>query len=184
MMVAGPLVMALGVPLSFFGNRAWRTRCGPDSLAWDCAGGTAGSLFSHLGTGIAYGGGMALIGFGAQRRAQFDAQEHRSMGIGYRDSTALIVSGAILVPTALVGMGIARIFFWLPTPECSYGTCVRNYQTQSTLAIAGLAAIGGIGTGMFAYGIRYRKQSRRSAKIRVAPNIGRSFAGLSLSGRL
>ena len=181
LLVAGPLTIAIGLPLSFAGNAAWRDNCGPTSTASDCAGGSTLSALSHTFTGLAYAGGIAMLAVGAGQRGNFDAYRHLGEGRA-GDRAGLVVVGAVLLPASLIGMGMARLFFWLPTPDCMEYSCVATYQRTSTLVVGGLALTAGLGAGMFTYGLGYNRRMRQARRVAVLPQAGRGYAGLSLGG--
>lgn len=182
LLVAGPLTIAIGIPLSFAGNAAWRDNCGPTSSDSDCASGSTLSALSHTFTGLAFAGGIAMTAVGGGQRGKFDA--HRHLGEGRAgDRAGLIVVGAVLLPASVIGMGMARLFFWIPTPQCMEYSCVATFQNTSTLVVGGLALTAGLGAGLFTYGLGYNRRVRQARRVAVLPQAGRGYAGLSLGGK-
>jgi hypothetical protein len=181
-MIAGPILIAVGIPLSLAGNAAWRRACGPDTSDRECARGTTLSVLSHTATGLAFAGGITLTGIGAGRRGNADAWFHASEGRTMQRRTGFVVGGAILLPGSLVALGLVRLFFWLPTPKCEVYECVVRYQTTSTLAVGGLALTSGLGAGLMMYGLGFNKGLRRYGSATIVPAVGPRFAGLSLTG--
>jgi hypothetical protein len=184
MLVAGPLTVALGIPLSFAGNIAWRDACGPTNTDAKCAGGSTLSALSHTLAGIAFAGGSVFTGVGANKRGHYDATVHIANRDTLRDRGGFIAGGAVLLPAALIGMGMARLFFWLPTPSCTEYACVQQYQMLSTLTVGGTAILAATGAGLLMYGLGYKSEVRRyKRQLSLVPQGGRGYAGLSLSGR-
>lgn len=184
LLITGPILIAIGIPLSFAGNAAWRNACGPTTTDRECARGSAGSALAHTATGLAFGGGMALTAAGGARYGKFSAFEHVMEGKRTHKRSGMIVAGAVLLPVSLLSLGLVRLFFWLPTPECKDAGCVAQFQTTSTLAVSGLALVGGLGAGLMMYGIGYNSGLRRYKKsVAIVPQAGRGYAGLSLTGR-
>jgi hypothetical protein len=127
---------------------------------------------------------MALTAAGASRFGKYSAWSHVSEGKRTSKRSGMIVAGAVILPASLISLGLVRLFFWLPTPECMEASCVASYQTTSTLAVSGLALVGGLGAGLMMYGIGYNSGLRRYKKsVALVPQAGRGYAGLSLSGR-
>jgi hypothetical protein len=182
-LITGPILIALGIPLSFAGNVAWRNACGPDTSDRECARGTTLSVLSHTGSGLAFTGGIALTAIGARQRGTADAWLHLMEGQQPDRRTGLVVSGAIILPGSLVAMGLVRLFFWLPTPQCEVYSCVVRLQTTSTLLVSGLALTAGLGAGLMAYGVGYNKGLRRWGSAMVVPAVGPGFGGLGMTGR-
>jgi hypothetical protein len=179
MMIAGPLTVAVGIPFSFLGNLAWRDNCGPTSSNRECADGTLGSLGAHTVTAFAYTAGITLTGVGAARRGQYDAGQDPT-----RTGSGMLVGGAVLLPASLIGMGMVRLFLWLPTPDCQTYDCVERTQNISTVAVGGLALTASIGAGLLMYGASYnRHKARFYQSVAVLPQAGRGYAGLGLTGR-
>jgi hypothetical protein len=183
LLIAGPLTIAAGVPLAFAGNAAWRDACGPDTSDRECARGSTLSGFSHTLAGLAFTGGTVFLAVGGGRRGGYDASRHVASGMARSGRSGFIVAGAVLMPISLISLGMARLFFWLPTPECQSATCVRDYQTLATASVSGLVLLTGAGAAMFTYGLGYNRWVRRHARVALAPTAGRGFAGLSLGGR-
>jgi hypothetical protein len=179
MLIAGPLTVAIGIPFSFLGNLAWRDNCGPTSSNRQCADGTLASGGAHFVAGVAYAAGISFTAVGGGRRGKYDASQDPT-----RSGTGMIVGGAVLVPSALIGMGMVRLFMWLPTPDCQNYGCVERTQNISSLAVGGLALTASMGAGLLTYGIAYnRHKPRFSAPVALFPQAGRGYAGLSLTGR-
>jgi hypothetical protein len=59
--------------------------------------------------------------------------------------------------------------------------CVAQFQNVSTITMSTLALAASAGAGLLLYGTAYNKHRQRSAML--LPQIGRGFAGLSLTGR-
>jgi hypothetical protein len=179
MLIAGPLTVAVGIPFSLLGNLAWRDNCGPTSSNRRCADGTMASIGAHTVTGFAYAAGIAFTAVGAGRRGRFDASQDPT-----RSGTGMIVGGAVLLPASLIGMGMVRLFMWLPTPDCQTYDCVERNQNISTVAVGGLALTASMGAGLLMYGSAYnRHKARYLAPVVVLPQAGRGYAGLTLTGR-
>lgn len=179
MLVAGPLVVAVGIPFSFLGNLAWRDNCGPTSSNQQCADGTVASLGAHTVTAIAYTAGITLTGIGGARRGQYDAAQDPT-----RTGAGMVIGGAVLLPSSLIGMGMVRLFMWLPTPECQTYDCVERTQNISTVAVGSLALTASIGAGLLMYGAAYnRHKSRYHPPVSVLPQVGRGYAGFGLTGQ-
>lgn len=184
MLVAGPLTVALGIPLSFAGNIAWRDACGPTNTDARCAGGSTLSALSHTLAGIAFAGGAVFTGVGANKRGHYDAKTHIANGDTLRDRGGFIAGGAVLLPAALIGMGMARLFFWLPTPRCQEYACVQQYQMLSTLTVGGTAILAATGAGLLMYGTGYKSEVRRyKRQFSLMPQGGPGYGGLNLTGR-
>lgn len=180
LLIAGPLLVVAGIPFSLAGNIAWRKSCGPTTSTRRCARGTAMSLLTHTMAGLAYGGGIGMVAAGGARRGRYDAARHARLG-GGSSRTGFIIAGAVTLPTFLVGMGVARLFLWLPTPECQTHRCVQEYQLSSTLAVSAMALGAAAGAGMLSYGLSYNKWQRRH-RLSVSPAVSKGFAGLQMGG--
>jgi len=179
MLIAGPLTVAVGIPFSFLGNLAWRDNCGPTSSNRQCADGTMGSLGAHTVTAIAFTAGITLTGVGGSRRGKYDAIQDPT-----RSGTGMLVGGAVLLPSSLIGMGMVRLFLWLPTPDCQNYDCVERTQNISSVAVGGLALTASIGAGLLMYGASYnRNKYRYQTPVAVLPQFGRGYAGLGLAGQ-
>ncbi|HVH99383.1 MAG TPA: hypothetical protein VM869_11745 [Enhygromyxa sp.] len=179
MLIAGPLTIAVGIPFSFLGNLAWRDNCGPDSSNRQCADGTMASIGAHTVTGFTYVAGIAFTAVGAGRRGRYDAGQDPT-----RTGSGMIVGGAILLPASVIGMGMVRLFMWLPTPDCQTYNCVERNQNISTVAVGGLALTASMGAGLLAYGAAYnRHKARLQMPVAVFPQAGRGYAGLTFTGR-
>ena len=137
------------------------------------------SLLTHTMAGLAYGGGIGMVAAGGNRRGAYDAA--RTSNREGSPRTGFIIAGAVTLPTFLVGMGVARLFLWLPTPECTTHRCVRDYQLSSTLVVSGMALGAAAGAGLLSYGLSYRKWHRRH-RISVAPAASPGFSGLRVGG--
>jgi hypothetical protein len=183
MLIAGPITTAVGIPLSLLGNLAWRPACGPHTSTDRCARGTGLTLLAHAGAGLAYAGGITLTGLGAGRFGTYRAEEELATGAELRSRTGFKIAGAILLPSAVIGMGMARLFFWLPTPDCLDEDCVRSYQITSTLTVGGLGLVAAAGAGMLMYGMRHDRGLRRDVRVSFSPQLGPGMAGLGASGR-
>jgi len=177
MLVAGPLLVAIGVPFNFLGNTAWRDNCGPTNTDGECFAGSTAAAAGHVTAGLSYGVGILLTGLGGQRLGQSDARN----GLP-RNSAAFLAPGAVLLPTSLAAMGLVRLLLWLPTPDCQTYACVQQYQTTSSIAVSALAMTASAGAGLLMYGAGYQSGQRRLS-MRVSPRIGRDYAGLQLGGR-
>jgi hypothetical protein len=182
MLIAGPLTVAVGLPVSLLGNLAWRQACGPDTPASTCARGSALSGFAHVTTSLAYAGGITLTGLGAGRWGEYDAGRELAGERPLRMRTGLKVAGAIVLPAAVLGMGLARLLFWLPTPDCQTEGCVRDYQTASTLTVGGLGLVGALGAGMLMYGVKHDRRIKREVRISFSPRGTAHFSGFVASG--
>ncbi|GEM_PF-2890010 len=180
LLVSGPLLIAIGVPLSLTGNAAWRNKCGPNSSVSRCYDGMTATIAAHVGTGFSYAAGVTLIGLGAAQKGRYDV----SQGRGHGDGSGLLIAGAVVLPVAVIGMGAARLGFWRPTPECETYACVQRYQTYSTATVGGLAILASAGAGMLMYGVAKQRGTTRAGRaFTLQPNISRSYAGLDLGGR-
>ncbi len=177
LLVTGPLLVIAGVPLSLFGNTLWRNNCGPTSSDRRCADGSFASAGMHSLAGLSYGLGIGFTGMGAARHANYSVYAGRDPG-----SQPLIVAGAVLLPVGLLGMGMVRLFMWLPTPECMTYACVRSYQDASSFGVGAGALVASAGAGMLMYGTGLERAKRRY-RLSFSPRIGREFAGLELRGR-
>ncbi|MCA9685430.1 MAG: DUF2339 domain-containing protein, partial [Myxococcales bacterium] len=135
-MVAGPLLVVAGVPLSFLGNSLWRDNCGPTSSTRECADGTVGSVGLHTLAGVGYGLGIGFTAMGARKHAAYSVFSGNDP-----EPSGFVVGGAVLLPLGLIGMGMTRLFFWLPTPDCLDYACVQRYQNYSTISVASGAVI-------------------------------------------
>jgi hypothetical protein len=177
-LVTGPLVIGVGVPFAFLGNAAWRNNCGPDSSNSECTDGSAAAAASHTVTGLAFATGSLLTAIGGGRLGKSNAR--RNPGF---DSTGYIVGGAVLVPVSLIGMGMVRLFMWLPTPECQTYDCVATYQNTSTIVVSSLALTTSVGAALLTYGMSYNRESKRVPRVSLLPRMGRGYAGLGLAGQ-
>ena len=178
LLVAGPLVVAVGVPFAFLGNKAWRANCGPNSSDRQCADGSFASAAGHTVAGMAFATGMSLTGVGGARRGRYDAGRNLA-----HDGVGFIASGAIVLPASLIGMGMVRLLMWLPTPDCETYDCVARLQTTSTASVGSLALAASIGAGLLMYGAAYKKNKRTMPPVALLPQVGRGFAGLNLTGQ-
>jgi hypothetical protein len=178
MLITGPLVIGVGVPFAFLGNAAWRDNCGPDSSNSECADGSAAAAASHTMTGLAFATGSLLTAIGGSRLGKSNAR--RNPGF---DGTGYIVGGAVLVPASLLGMGMVRLFLWLPTPECETYGCVSSFQTTSTIAVSSLALTTSLGAALLTYGMSYNREAKRIPRASLLPQIGRGYAGIGLAGQ-
>ena len=176
-LIAGPLTASLGIPFSFLGNAAWRDNCGPFDSNSECAEGTTLSVAGHTVAGAAFGMGILFTGIGGQKRGAYDAKR----GISF-DGSGLIVGGAVLLPISLIGMGMARLFLWLPTPDCETYTCVERYQNISTISVSGGALLASMSAGMLMYGASLKSGQKRLRQLSLVPALGRGYAGLNFSG--
>ena len=176
MLVTAPLVTAIGIPFSFLGNSAWRDNCGPTDSTSKCADGTLASVASHTMTGFSYGIGAMLGALGGSRLGKANARDGKG-----GDSTGFIVGGAVLLPASLIGMGMVRLFLWLPTPDCETYSCVQRYQTISTGAVAGLAMTTTLSAALLTYGVSHKRGFARRP-VSLTPQFGHSYAGLGLQG--
>ena len=176
MLVTGPLLVLVGAPLSLVGNTLWRDGCSPDSSVNSCANGTAGSMGMHFLASASYGLGISFTGLGARKRADYSVYSGRGL-----DPAPAIATGAVLLPLGLLGIGVARALFWLPTPGCLEYSCVQRYQTYSTISVAASAAVAAGGAGLLMHGLGVRHAKRRR-NLSFAPRLGRDMAGLSLTG--
>jgi hypothetical protein len=174
MLVAGPLLVLVGVPFSFAGNALWRNNCGPHSSTRQSADGTLGSIGMHTLAAGAYSGGIVLTGLGADRRATHSASP--------RTASNYVIGGALVLPIGLTGMLLARVLFWEPTPKCFESSCVRRYQAYSTVTVGASALVAAAGAGLLMHGLA-AKHSRRRHRGSFSPQFGRGFAGLALTGR-
>src|SRR5690606_3949589 len=101
-----------------------------------------------------------------------------------RSGTGMLVGGAVLLPSSLIGMGMVRLFLWLPTPDCQNYDCVERTQNISSVAVGGLALTASIGAGLLMYGASYnRNKYRYQTPVAVLPQFGRGYAGLGLAGQ-
>ena len=177
-LIAGPVVTALGIPMSFLGNGAWRNNCGPDSSTRECTDGSLASAGSHTVAGMAYATGISFTAIGGARRGRYSAAQDPT-----RTGSGFVVGGAVLVPGALIGMGMVRLFMWLPTPDCQTYLCVQRQQNMSTVIVGGLALTASLGAGMLMYGSSYnRSRPKFASPVMVVPQAGRHYAGLGLVG--
>jgi hypothetical protein len=176
MLVTGPLLVVVGVPFSFLGNGAWRENCGPLDSDSACAGGTAASISAHTVAGLAFGTGILLTGLGGGRKGQYDGKRDPT-----RTPAGFIAGGAVLLPLSLVGILAVRTVLVTQAVECETEICVSGFQNASTITVSTLALTASAGAGLLLYGTGYNKHRQRSAM--VLPQIGRGFAGLSLTGR-
>ncbi len=181
-LIAGPVVVALGIPFSLLGNDAWRKNCGPSNSDVECSGGTVRSVASHTVSFLSYTGGIALAGVGGQRYGRHSASEDARLRGRVRDRSGAVLAGAILLPASLVGMVTARTLYWIPTPRCLTENCVKAYQHASTAVVGGLALAASASAGLLLYGASYNAWVNRNVKLSVAPNIGRGSGGLVLRG--
>ncbi len=182
LLIAGPITTALGAPLSLLGNEAWRKGCGPTTPTRECARGTSLTILSHSLAGVAFATGISLTAAGGHQRGLFDASRFARRGvIGQR--SVFVAAGAVLLPVSLIGLGMARLFFWLPTPDCADEACVRFYQRASTASVGGLALLASAGAGMLLYGTSFQRSTRLLSRLTFAPQIGRKRAGFGLTGR-
>ena len=176
LLVAGPLLVVAGVPLSFLGNSLWRDNCGPTSSTRECADGTVGSVGLHTLAGVGYGLGIGFTAMGARKHAAYSVFSGNDP-----EPSGFVVGGAVLLPLGLIGMGMTRLFFWLPTPDCLDYACVQRYQNYSTISVASGAVIASAGAGLLGYGIGLKRAQRRY-RVSLTPRVGRDFAGLHLAG--
>jgi hypothetical protein len=176
MLVTGPILVAVGVPFSFLGNAAWRVSCGPLDTNSACAGGTAASVAGHTVAGLAFGTGILLTGLGGSRKGQYDGKRDPS-----RSPTGFIAGGAVVLPLSLVGMLSVRTVLLTQAIECETEACVAQFQSVSTITVSALALTAAAGAGLLMYGVGYNKH--RQGRAMILPQVGRGFAGLSLTGR-
>jgi hypothetical protein len=176
MLVTGPILVALGVPFSLLGNAAWRENCGPLDTSSACAGGTAASISSHTVAGLAFGTGILLTGLGGGRKGKYDGKRDNT-----RSMAGFIAGGAVMLPVSLVGILAVRPVLFTQAVDCETEACVSQFQTVSTITVSVLALTASAGAGLLMYGVGYNKHRQRTAL--VLPQIGRGFAGLSLTGR-
>jgi hypothetical protein len=176
MLVTGPLLIGVGVPFSLLGNRAWRDDCGPLSTDTECSGGMVGAIGGHFVAGAIYATGISLTAIGGARRGRYDGKRDGSM-----DATGFVIGGAVMLPVSLVGMAAVRSVLLTQAIDCETYGCVRQFQTISTISMAGLSLGASLGAGLLMYGVNYNKARQRTAF--VVPQLGRNFAGLSLTGR-
>jgi hypothetical protein len=174
MLIAGPLLVLAGVPLSFAGNALWRNNCGPTSSTRQCADGTFGSMGMHTLAAGGYGVGIVFTGVGAEKRAAYSTFSGTASNY--------VGGGAVLLPIGLTGMLVARVLFWLPTPDCREYSCVRRYQAYSTLTVGASALVSAAGAGLLMHGLG-AKHARRRPQVSFSPHFGRGVAGLDLTGR-
>jgi hypothetical protein len=176
MLVTGPILVAVGVPFSFLGNGAWRESCGPLDTTSSCAGGTAASVAGHTVAGLGFGTGILLTGLGGGRKGQYDGKRDPT-----RASAGFIAGGAVMLPLSLAGMLAVRSVLLTQAIDCETEACVAQYQTISTITVSTLALTASAGAGLLMYGVAYNKH--RQGRTMVLPQVGRGFAGLSLTGR-
>jgi len=178
MLVAGPLTIAVGVPFAFLGNKAWRDNCGPFSSNRECADGTIASVGGHTLAGMAFATGITLTAIGGSRRGRYDAGQDPS-----REGAGFIAGGAVLLPVSVIGLGMVRLFMWLPTPDCETYACVARSQTTSSAVVASLALTASVGAGLLTYGVAYNRHRTRMPPVVLLPQAGRGYAGLNLMGQ-
>lgn len=181
-LVAGPVVVAIGIPFSLLGSDAWRNSCGPSNSDLECSGGTVRSVASHTMSLLSYSTGIALTGIGGQRYGRYSASQDARAHGRVRDRSRAVLAGAILLPTSLVGMIAARTLYWIPTPRCETATCVKAYQRTSTAVVGGFAFAASASAGLLLYGTSYKAWAQKHVQLSVAPSIGRGSGGLVLRG--
>ncbi|WP_266223281.1 hypothetical protein [Paraliomyxa miuraensis] len=177
MLVTGPLLVLVAVPMSLVGNAAWRNNCGPNSSTGECADGSIGSFAMHTLAASSYGLGITFTGLGARKRAPYSVYSGRAP-----DGVPMIITGSTLLPLGLLGMGMARLFLWIGTTDCLEYSCVQNRQNLSTFTVAAGAAISAAGAGLLMYGAGV-KRAQKHHELSLAPRFGRGFSGLGLTGR-
>lgn len=175
MLVTGPLLVAVGVPFSLLGNAAWRDNCGPTNTDAQCSGGMIGAVGGHAVAGVLYATGIALTGIGASRKGQADGKRDGSLG-----TTGFVIGGGILLPMSLAGMIAVRTVLLTEAIDCETKGCVTQFQNISTISVAALSMSAAAGAGLLMYGTSYAKHRRRAVFL---PQVGRGYAGLSLTGR-
>lgn len=181
-LIAGPVVVALGVPFSLLGSDAWRKSCGPTNSDLQCSGGTVRSVASHTVSLFSYGTGIVLTGIGGKRYGRYSASEDARSSGRVHDRSGFVLAGAILLPASLVGMITARTLYWIPTPRCETERCVKTYQRTSTAVVGGFAFAASASAGLLLYGASYRGWVRDNVQLSVAPSIGRGSGGLVVRG--
>lgn len=183
-MLVGPAMVGLSVPVSLWGNAAWRDACGPTSRARDCRPGTTLSMTARAGNGVLFGSAALFLWIGGKRLGVRHALRDYEGGRAWIDTKAFAVGGGVLAGFSAAAMVGMRAYFWQVTPRCSNYACVQGSQNMATLTMSGLALSASIGAALVGYGRGYRRQHRLiDADLTLLPHTGRRFTGLSLRGR-
>lgn len=178
--VAGGVGLALNA-----GRVAWHLQAckptridGPEIYYGGCLVSAYGDVFLSIPSWFA---NMASIGLAAGGGAL--KGKHEAYGGRKRDAKKMIVAGAVMVGvggTAYLAARFARFAAIGCVARGGFG-CYRGVYAGTTIGIQLALSTVAAGAGVLAYGDQYKRQKRR--EIQVAPSIGATFTGVTVSGR-
>jgi hypothetical protein len=177
--VAGGVGLALNA-----GRVAWHLRsCRPARIADDvyyggCLVSAYGDVFLSIPSWFANMASIGLAAGGGALRGKHEAYNGKK-----RDAKKMIVAGAVMVGvggTAYIASRFARFAAIGCVARGGFG-CYRGVYAGTTIGIQLALSTVAAGAGILAFGDQYKRQKRR--EIQVAPSIGATFTGLTVSGR-
>jgi hypothetical protein len=123
-------------------------------------------------------------------RGRHDGVEYAYEGNPERSVGAFIGSGAAILGVGVIGRIAMYPMFGRALRGCvdDGSRCLRHLRLQA-FGVQLSSAMIGAGAGLLAYGIAYNSTSKKHTRlleqhaIRVAPQIGWDYTGMSLSGR-
>lgn len=181
--VAGGVGLALNA-----GRVAWHLRsCRPARIDEDiyyggCLVSAYGDVFLSIPSWFANMASIGLAAGGGALKGKHDAHSS-SAGGKQRNAKKMIVAGAVMVGvggTAYIASRFARFAAIGCVARGGFG-CYRGVYAGTTIGIQLALSTVAAGAGILAFGDQYKRQKRR--EIQVAPSIGASFTGLTVSGR-
>lgn len=133
-------------------------------------------LLTNWNNVMFFGPGLGLLTAGAYRRGQHEA------GLGaLRDARRMRLVGIGLLGGGLGLWALTRALFLpiseaCPSNRCAYTTLETTFWISAGATFAGAAHLA------YAYGFLNRERHNGMTRVRVAPSLGRGFAGLGLAG--
>lgn len=148
--------------------------CRGDDL--DIVGGYYGALGMAVFVGGAAGGGVMLGNAAAHRDVQlYKGTPRRRTGAKLLGAASIVAGAAWMIGANWTLLG--------KEAQCETGECLMKYRPLRYAANDSGALAIGLGSALVGYGVAYDKQGRALMKLRAAPTLTRTTAGLSLTGR-
>ncbi len=195
LLVTGPILVGLGAPFSFWGNRTYRNGCiaerdvnqSVDEVLDDgfaCGLAATGSFLLHGLAFVLYAGGAAMTGGGGMKKGKHDAWEDAFVTRDPRSSVGFMAGGGALLGVSMVAMVTSRTLLWTRLGRCLTTGCVKSRQTISTAVTSGSMLGVAAGAALLGYGLSYRRRIKRWApELLVLPSAAPGRFGVTLVGR-
>jgi hypothetical protein len=166
------------------GRVAWHLRsCRPNHVADEiyyggCLVSAYGDVFLSIPSWFANMASIGLAAGGGALKGKYEAHAGRK-----RDARKAIIAGATMVGVGGTAYLIARFARFAAIGCVTRGGlgCYRGVYTGTTIGIQLGLTTAAVGAGILAFGDQYKRQRRR--QIQVAPDIGATFTGITVSGR-